>query len=169
MGLGGYLAARTDAEHYDSEYRREEREVKELEEREIEETREIFSAYGLAPQQLDQVIQHFQANHKQWIDFMMRFELGLEKPSPKRAFGSAGTIGGAYILGGLIPLLPYVLIHNINSALPVSVACTLVALAIFGSMKAHFTGTPVWRGAWQTLLVGGLAAGVAFTVAKLIG
>lgn len=169
MGLGGFLAARTDAEHYETEYRREEREVREMEHLEIEETRHILGAYGLNSDQLDAVIAHFRGQPKQWVEWMMRFELGLEKPSPKRAFSSAGTIGGAYIVGGLIPLLPYILLHSVSTALPVSVITTLLALAIFGSIKARVTGTPTLRGAWQTLLVGGLAAGVAFSIAKLIG
>jgi VIT1/CCC1 family predicted Fe2+/Mn2+ transporter len=169
MGLGGYLAARTDAEHYDTEYKREEREIKELEHREVEETREILGGYGLSSEQLDAVIAHFRSQPRQWIDFMMRFELGLEKPLPKRAFISAGTIGGAYIVGGMIPLLPYIIWHSVQAALPVSVVVTLLALAVFGSIKARVTGTAVLRGAWQTLLVGGLAAGVAFGIAKLIG
>lgn len=169
MGLGGYLAARSDAEHFDSEHRREQREVAELEEREIEETREIFAGYGLVSEQLDAVITHFRQHPKQWVDFMMRFELGLEKPDPRRALISAGTIGGAYLLGGLIPLLPYMLWHSVSAALPVSVVVTLLALAVFGYVKARFTGMPAWRGAGQTVLVGGLAASVAFFVARLIG
>lgn len=169
MGLGGYLAARTDVEHFDSERRREEREVKELEEREIAETSAIFSNYGLSGPQLDPVIAHFRSNPKLWVDFMMRFELGLERPQPRRALWSSITIGGAYLVGGLIPLLPYILNHTVREALPISIVATLIALAVFGWVKAYFTGMPVLRGAGQTLLVGGLAAGIAYFVAKLIG
>ncbi len=169
MGLGGYLAARTDAEHFDSERRREEREVKELEDREIAETSAIFKSYGLSGTELAPVIAHFRANPQQWVDFMMRFELGLEKPQPRRALWSSITIGGAYMVGGFIPLRPYMLNHSVSQALPVSVVVTLIALAVFGWVKAYFTGMPLWRGAIQTVLVGGIAAGVAFFVARLIG
>ena len=104
----------------------------------------------------------------EWIDFMMRNELGLEKPNPKRALSSALAIGLSYIVGGLVPLAPYILINNSGTALLFSVGFTLVALLIFGYVKGHFTGTRPFRSAIQTMLVGGLAAAVAFGLAKLI-
>jgi predicted membrane protein (TIGR00267 family) len=100
---------------------------------------------------------------------MMRFELGLEKPEPKRARNSALTIGGAYIAGGLIPLLPYMLLGNLAVALRVSVLVTLLALILFGFVKGRFTGASPLRSALQTTLIGGLAATAAFLIARAIG
>lgn len=169
MGLGGYLAARTDAEHFASEKLREQREVIELPEHETAEVVEVFQGYGLSAEQIAPIVAAMQANHPRWVDFMMRFELGLEEPDPKRARVSAATIAGSYIAGGLIPLSPYILIPNISTALPVSVAVTLIALFVFGWIKARFTGIRPLRGAIQTVAIGGLAAGTAFIIARLIG
>jgi VIT1/CCC1 family predicted Fe2+/Mn2+ transporter len=168
MGLGGYLAAKSDAEHYASEQLREQREVVEKTEAEVAEVQEIFSAYGLQPAEIAPIIQAFRNRPRAWVDFMMRFELGLEKPDPRRALRSALTIGGAYVAGGLIPLMPYVLVSSIRVGLAVSVLVTLAALATFGSVKGHFTGAGPLRSALQTLLIGGLAATAAFAIARLI-
>jgi VIT1/CCC1 family predicted Fe2+/Mn2+ transporter len=168
MGLGGYLAAKSDAEHYASEQLREQREVVEKTEAEVAEVEEIFSAYGLQPAEIAPIIQAFRNRPRAWVDFMMRFELGLEKPDPRRALRSALTIGGAYVAGGLIPLMPYVLVSSIRVGLAVSVLVTLAALATFGSVKGHFTGAGPLRSALQTLLIGGLAATAAFAIARLI-
>jgi vacuolar iron transporter family protein len=169
MGLGGYLAARTDLEHYISELKREWRETKELPEEEAREVAEMFKRFEMSPVQIAPVVDAIRADRKRWVDFMMRFELGLERPDPKRARRSAGTIAGSYIAGGLIPLLPYMLAHDIATALELSVGVTLVALFIFGYVKGRFTGLPPMRGAIQTTLIGGLAAGAAFGIARLIG
>ena len=169
MGLGGYLAAQTDAEHYASERLREEREVDELPEHETAEIVEIFRDYGLTDGQSEPVVKALMQSKPRWVDFMMRFELGLEAPDPSRARTSALTIALSYIVGGLIPLSPYILINYVATALPVSVFVTLIALFIFGYVKAHFTGINPWRGALQTVLIGGLAAAVAFGIARLIG
>jgi VIT1/CCC1 family predicted Fe2+/Mn2+ transporter len=103
-----------------------------------------------------------------WVDFMMRFELGLERPDPARALWSALTIGGAYAVGGLIPLMPYVLLDRPLRALAVSSVATLVALAVFGYVKGRFTGVPPTRSAVQMLMIGGLAALAAFLIATAI-
>jgi vacuolar iron transporter family protein len=168
MGLGGYLAARSDAEHYDSERETERREVELIPAKEIEEVEQVFLSYGLEPDQSTLVAKALSKRPEAWIDFMMRFELGLEKPAPKRALKSALTIAISYIASGIIPLAPYVLISNPGSALLFSVIFTLTALFIFGYVKARFTGTHAVRSAIQTALIGGLAAAAAFGLAKLI-
>lgn len=169
MGLGGYLAARTDAEHYAAEERREGHEIEHLREREIEEVENVFKAYGLEGATLNTVVAAIASDRQRWIDFMMRFELGLERPDPKRAPISALTIGGSYVVGGLIPLIPYMLAGSITAALQVSVGATGVALLCFGAVKGHFTGVNKVKSALQTLLVGGLAAGAAYWLAHLFG
>ena len=168
MGLGGYLAARTDAEHYVSEYGREKRETVDVPEVETEEVASLFRSYGLPETTVTNVAQAIRSDRRRWIEFMMKFELGLDKPDPARARTSAITIAGSYIVGGFIPLSPYIFMNNILNALWVSVAVTLVALGIFGFIKGKFTGMRPFRGAWQTVIIGGLAAAAAFTLAKLI-
>ena len=168
MGLGGYLAARSDAEHYASERKREVQETKTVPAVESQEITGIFEAYGITAKDSAPVVAALRLNRKAWVDFMMRFELGLERPDPKRAMQSALTIGGAYIGGGLIPLLPYMLLNTLAAALRASVVATLVALLVFGFVKAKFTGSAPVRSALQTLLVGGLAATAAFIIARAI-
>ncbi len=168
MGLGGYLAARSDAEHYTTERATEQREVETIPENEVAEVQQVFLSYGLEKEQSTLVANALRLRPEAWIDFMMRFELGLEKPDPQRALSSALTIGLSYIAGGLIPLAPYFLIHTTGSALVYSVVFTLLALFIFGYVKGRFTGTRPFRSALQTTLIGGLAAAVAFGLAKLI-
>lgn len=168
MGLGGFLAAKSESDHYKAELEREWREVKELPERETEEVREVFRKYGLEGESLEQATRAVVAKPQVWVDFMMKEELGLEKPDPSRALVSALTIGGSYVVGGAIPLVPYALRLPMTNALLWSVAITLVALAVFGAVKARFTGISMFKGAWQTALVGGLAAGVAFAIARLV-
>jgi vacuolar iron transporter family protein len=168
MGLGGFLAARTDSEHYSSELDREYRETIELPEIEKEEVAKVFRDYGISEEQMAPVVTAITSDQKRWVDFMMRFELGLEQPDPARAGRSAGTIAASYIVGGLVPLAPYMLMKHILSALWVSVGVTLLALFTFGSVKAHFTGVKPLRGGLQTVIVGGLAAAAAFFIARLI-
>ena len=168
MGLGGYLAARSDAEHYASERRREEDEIVRIPEAEENEVREIFQTYGLTADESATVIQSLRQRPKNWVDFMMRFELGLEAPVPSRAWKSALTIALAYVLGGLIPLSAYLFVSEARAALRASIVVTLVALAAFGGIKGRFTGVPVLRSAVQTTLVGGLAAATAFAIARTI-
>ena len=168
MGLGGFLAARSDAEHYANERIREEEEVVEVPEKEAAEVADVFRGYGLADEHVGRVVEALRKNPTTWVDFMMRFELGLEKPEPARALKSAMTIALSYILGGMVPLVPYMLISTAHRALLVSVAVTLVALFIFGYIKGRFTGKTPVRSALQTTVVGGLAAAAAFGIAKFI-
>jgi len=168
MGLGGYLAGRSDSEHYASERRREEREVVELPEREAAEVVEVLYAYGIDQDASAPVVAALRARPAAWVDFMMKFELGLEEPDPRRALHSAVTIAGSYAVGGLIPLLPYMLQANVAGALPTSVAVTALSLALFGYMKGRFTGAHPVRSAVQTTVIGGLAAGAAFAIARAI-
>jgi VIT1/CCC1 family predicted Fe2+/Mn2+ transporter len=168
MGLGGYLAAKSDAEHYQSERVREQREVHERAAEEEAEVAGIFEAYGLSEPEIVPILEAFRRKPKAWVDFMMRFELGLEKPEPRRALTSALTIGGAYIVGGLIPLGPYVFVMSVRTGLVLSVVLTLVALTVFGYVKGHFTGANPLRSALQAVSIGGLAAAAAFVIARLI-
>jgi VIT1/CCC1 family predicted Fe2+/Mn2+ transporter len=168
MGLGGFLAARGDAEHYDSELKREEMEIVKVPEMEAQEIVELLCEYGLTEGEATPVVEALRRNPKAWRDFMMKFELGLTAPDPRRALRSAFTIGGSYIGGGMIPLLPYMLSADPHTALVVSVVVTLLALIVFGFVKGHFTGVSKLKSAWQTALVGSLAAGAAFAIAKAI-
>jgi len=169
MGLGGYLAARTDAQHFASERKREDWEIDNKRDFEVAEIREIFARYGLSGAALDGVVSSIASDRTRWIDFMMRFELGLERPDPKRAPISAATIAVSYLVGGLIPLLPYMLLTSLTEALKVSVLTTGIALLIFGAVKGHFTGLNRLVSGLQTLLVGGVAAAAAFWLAHLFG
>jgi VIT1/CCC1 family predicted Fe2+/Mn2+ transporter len=165
MGLGGYLAARSDAEHYE-ERLREHREVRELPRHEEDEVAQIFASYGLNPEQIEPLVASLRERPEAWVDFMMRFELGLERPDPRRAFQSAFTIALAYIVGGLIPLAPYMILPAAHEALAVSALFTLFALLVFGYVKGRFTGARPLRSAVQTMLIGG--AGAAFAIARLV-
>ena len=168
MGLGGYLAAKSEAEHYESERRREQREVHDKPQAEAAEVFEVLEGYGVKPEAATPLVEALKHNPEGWVDFMMRFELGLERPEPRRALTSGLTIGSAYVLGGLIPLWPYMMIARATSALAVSLAVTLVALLVFGYVKGRFAGAPPVRSALQTALIGGLAAGTAFAIARAI-
>jgi VIT1/CCC1 family predicted Fe2+/Mn2+ transporter len=168
MGLGAYLAAKTDSEHYASEREREVLETVELPDVETEEVAKVFRHYGLSDAEMAPVVNAITSNQENWVDFMMRFELGLEEPHPQRARISALTIAVSYIVGGLIPLTPYILFSNVRTALWYSVGVTLLALAFFGWVKGRFTGINPFKGSLQTVVTGGLAAGVAFLIAKLI-
>ena len=169
MGLGGYLAARTDAEHYASERAREERETQEMPETEAAEVADVLRSYGLEDDKTATVVNAIRADKKRWVDFMMRFELGLEEPNPKRARNSALTIALSYIAGGIVPLAPYFFFRSVHTALIGSVVVTLLALLVFGYVKGQFTTAKPLRSAWQTVVVGGLAATAAFVIAKAIG
>jgi len=168
MGLGGYLAAKSDAEHYAKEREREKREVAEIPHEEMREVAEVFQEYGLTLEETWPIVEALRKQPKKWIDFMMRFELGLERPDPKRALTSAVTIGGAYAAGGLVPLAPYMFTRDTTTALLWSIAVTLLALFVFGFIKGRFTGTRPLRSALQTALIGSAAAGAAFLLARAI-
>lgn len=169
MGLGGYLAAKTDAEHYDAEVAREQHEIDNLRVHEVREVEEIFRGYGLQGAELQSVVTSITSDRQRFTEFLMRFELGLEKPNPSRAPISAATIGASYFVGGLIPLIPYLTTNDMGTALKLSVAMTGVALFVFGAVKGHFTGANKLKSALQTLVVGGLAAGAAFSLAHAFG
>jgi len=168
MGLGGYLAARSDVEHYESEQRREYQETEEVPEEERREIETIFADYGISGQPLVQLVDTVTSNRKRWVEFMMRFELGLEKPNPAKAPLSAARIGGSYVLGGLIPLLPYMILPSTSLGLKWSAIVTFCALVAFGAVKGRFTGVSVWKSAVQTSLIGAIAAGAAFFLARLV-
>jgi VIT1/CCC1 family predicted Fe2+/Mn2+ transporter len=168
MGLGGYLAARSDAEHYASERKREEEEIVTVPEVEAQEVQDIFKTYGLTPAESASVVDALRQRPQDWVNFMMRFELGLEQPEPGRALKSALTIALSYVVGGMIPLSAYLIFADAHRALNVSIAVTLAALLIFGAVKGRFTGTPMVRSGIQTALIGGLAAAAAFAIARLI-
>lgn len=169
MGLGGYLAARTDAEHYASERAREERECVEMPREEEAEVARVFRGYGLPEKTVDEVTRAIAEDRDRWVDFMMRFELGLEKPDPGRARASAWTIALSYVAGGLVPLAPYLFAPTVHVGLIGSAVLTLAALLLFGYIKGRFTTPRPLRSAWQTAAVGALAAGTAFLLARLIG
>jgi vacuolar iron transporter family protein len=168
MGLGGYLAARGDAEHYEQERAREYREIREIPEEEMAEVSRVFQAYGITNDQSAPVVRALSQRPDAWVDFMMRYELGLEEPDPSRARTSAATIAGSYVAGGLIPLSPYVVLASATRALLSSAVVTLAALGVFGFLKGRFTGTGPLRAATQTMIIGGVAAAAAFVLAKLI-
>jgi len=168
MGLGGYLAGKTEIDHYNSELRREYDEVQRVPEREREEVKEFFSNLGLSEEVQEKAVTEMTQDKNVWVDFMMKYELGLDKPDPQRARKSAFNIGISYIAGGLIPLSPYFFVHDGLSGLKISAAITLVCLFIFGYFKSKFTGVNPLAGAIRVMIIGALAAGCAFAVARLI-
>ena len=167
MGLGGYLAGKTEQDHYNSEMKREYYEVENLRDREIEETKEFFANIGLSEGLQEKATEEIAQDKKRWVDFMMKYELGLEKPDPKRATKSALNIGLSYVVGGLVPLSPYFFMSSSVEALKVSAIVTLLCLFVFGFFKSKITGINPWVGALRVMLIGALAAGAAFGVAKL--
>src|SRR5688572_1476809 len=168
MGLGGYLAGRTEIEHYDSEERREYLEIEKLHEVEIRETKEIFAEYGINDELQEKIAREMAKDPKKWVDFMMRFELGLERPDKHRAHQSAFIIGISYVIGGLIPLTAYFFTPTAKEGLVYSSIITLVCLIVFGFVKSRLTGQPLLRGALRVSWVGALAAGAASLIANLI-
>lgn len=168
MGLGGYLAGKTEQDHYTSELKREYYEVENLRHREIEETKEFFKSIGLSEELQNKATEEIAKDKKQWVEFMMKYELGLDKPDPKRATKSALNIGLSYVVGGLVPLSPYFFIDTPLQALSISLVITLLCLFVFGWFKSKITGMNTWWGALKVMLIGAAAAGAAFGVAKLI-
>lgn len=168
MGLGGYLAARTAVDHYRREQRREERETREIPEAERAEVAQIFKSFGLTGEPLKTVVNAVTADRTRWVDFMMRFELGIEEPDPRQALRSAGTIAGSYCAGGLIPLTPYFITGDVKSGLAYSVLATVVALLVFGYFKGRLISERPWRSALTTTTIGLTAAAAAFAVARLV-
>jgi predicted membrane protein (TIGR00267 family) len=168
MGLGGYLAGKTELDHYSSELKREFEEVERVPEMEKKEVRDFFENIGLSEELQIKATEEISKDKKQWVDFMMKFELGLDKPDPKRATKSALNIGISYAVGGIIPLSPYFFIEDSREALKFSVVATLICLFVFGYFKSKITGVPVLSGALKVMFIGALAAAAAFGVAKLL-
>ncbi len=168
MGLGGYLAGRTEIEHYDSEEKREYEEIEKLHEVEIKETKEIFAEYGLNDELQEKIAREMAKSPKKWVDFMMRFELGLERPHKNRAHQSAFIIGISYTIGGLIPLSAYFFTESTMQGLIYSSIITFICLVVFGLVKSKLTGQPLFKGTMRVALVGAAAAAAAFGIAKLI-
>jgi vacuolar iron transporter family protein len=168
MGLGGYLAGKTEMDHYHAELRREYAEVELVPDREREEVREFFSGLGLSPEIQDKAVEEIARDKDKWVDFMMQYELGLDKPDPQRARKSAFNIGMSYVVGGLIPLSPYFFVHNGLTGLEISAVITLCCLFIFGYFKSRITGINPIGGAIRVMVIGAIAAGFAFAVARLI-
>lgn len=169
MGLGGYMAAKTSSEHYTAEYAREIYEIQHMRNIEIKETSEILVNFGVPEMHVPAVVEGLMKDPDRWAEFMMRFELGLEKPDPSRLVKSPLIIGGAYVAGGMVPLLPYILIGSVHTALPVSCALSVAALFAFGAFKGHFTGQKWLKTALHTTLIGAAAAGAAFAIARMVG
>ncbi|NOW96219.1 VIT1/CCC1 transporter family protein [Mucilaginibacter sp. SG564] len=168
MGLGGFLAGRTEVDHYASELKREYEEVEKVPEQEKAEVKEVFAAFGLSEKLQNEVAEEMAKDKDKWVDFMMRYELGLEEPKANRATQSAITIGLSYIVGGIIPLSPYFFIADSTQALYYSCGITMICLFVFGYFKSKVTGQPAIKGALKVLLIGALAAAAAFGMAKLI-
>lgn len=166
MGLGGYLAGKTEIEHYDSELKREYHEVDVFPEKEKEEVREVFEEYGLSKESQELIVEELSKDKHKWVEFMMRFELGLEKPDINRARNSALTIGLAYVIGGLIPLVPYVFASKVLEGLVFSSIITLISLFVFGFFKSKVLGQNPLSGGFKMATIGGLAASAAFVAAK---
>lgn len=168
MGLGGYLAGKTELDHYNAEVKREYDEVEAVPDKERQEVKDFFASLGLSEEIQNKAVLELTVDKKQWVDFMMKYELNLDKPDPKRARKSAMNIGFSYIVGGIIPLSPYFFIRNSVHALQISIIVTLCCLFIFGFFKSKLTGVkPVWGGI-QIMLIGAAAAAAAFGIAKLI-
>lgn len=168
MGLGGFLAGKTESDHYTSELKREYDEIERVPEQEKAEVREVFADFGLSDTLQHQIADEMAKDKDKWVDFMMRYELGLEKPEPNRATQSAITIGLSYIVGGIIPLSPYFFVSNSINGLYYSCIVTMVCLFVFGYFKSKVTGQPPVTGALKVLIIGVLAAGAAFMMARLI-
>ena len=168
MGLGGYLAGKTEQDHYKSELKKEYWELTHKREVEIQEVRDVFLGWGLSKETAEEATQEIIKDDKRWVDFMMKFELGLEEPNPKRARNSAFNIGTSYIVGGLIPLTPYFFVDNAIKGLEISAGITLVCLYVFGFFKSKMTGINPWWGGAKVMFIGAIAAATAFAIAKLI-
>ncbi|MDB5006135.1 MAG: iron transporter [Mucilaginibacter sp.] len=168
MGLGGFLAGKTESDHYTSELKREYEEIERVPEQEKAEVKEVFANFGLSAALQTQIADEMAKDKDKWVDFMMKYELGLEEPEANRATQSAITIGISYIVGGIIPLSPYFFVADSQRALYYSCAITMVCLFVFGFFKSKVTGQPAVTGALKVLFIGALAAAAAFVMAKLI-
>jgi predicted membrane protein (TIGR00267 family) len=167
MGLGGYLAGKTEIDHYNSEVKREEYEVDNMPDKEKEEVRVIFANMGMSEETTHQIVEEMSKDKEKWVDFMMRYELGLEKPDAQRAAKSGMNIGLSYIVGGLVPLSPYFILSSPIDGLKWSCAITVACLFVFGFLKAKVTGQNPWGGAIRVMIIGSVAAAAAFMIARL--
>ena len=167
MGLGGFLAGKTEQDHYASELKREYDEVERVPEVEKAEVKEVFADYGLSEESQTAIVNELAKNKDKWVNFMMKFELGLEEPDANRARISALTIGTSYIVGGIIPLSPYFFTNSPLTGLKLSAIITIICLFVFGYFKSKVTGQSAFFGAIKVTLIGAIAAAAAFFVAKL--
>ncbi len=168
MGLGGYLAGKTEIDHYNNELKREYHEVENMPEKEKEEVREFFEGLGLSEDVQHQAVEELTRDKKRWVDFMMQYELSLEKPDPKRARKSAFNIGVSYVIGGMVPLTPYFFLDDSFKALQISTVITLICLYVFGYFKSRMTGVNPWTGGFKVMMIGAVAASIAFAITKII-
>ena len=168
MGLGGYLAGKTEVEHYASELKREYDEVERVPEREMQEVKDVFKEYGISPKLQDELANEISKDKDKWVDFMMKYELGMEKPDPKRASRSAFNIGASYVVGGIVPLVGYFIAKTPEGGLMISSILTVLFLFVFGFIKTKLTGNNPFYGAMKTVFIGVLAAGAAYGIAKLV-
>ena len=169
MGLGGYLAGKTEQDHYKSELKREYEEVETKRDIEIKEVKNVFAEWGLSEEVQNKATEEIIKDKDKWVQFMMKHELHLDEPDPKRASKSALNIGVSYILGGFVPLTPYFFINDTIEALKISALFTLISLFIFGYFKSKITGISPFKGGLKVMFIGAIAAAAAFTIAKLIG
>lgn len=169
MGLGGYLAGKTELEHYDSEKKNEYYEVETIPEKEKQEVKDIFAGFGLSTEVQEMATREIIKDKDKWVDFMMQYELGLSEPDPKRATKSAANIGLSYVAGGIVPLLPYFFVETPMEGLKISAIVAICCLFIFGWFKSKATGQPLFAGAIRVTVIGAVAAAAAFYVAKLFG
>ena len=168
MGLGGYLAGKTEVDHYNSELKREYDEIEKLPHVEKQEVKDFFSSLGLSEEVQNQAVEEVIKDKEKWVQLMMKYELGLDEPDPKRARKSAFNIGASYVVGGLIPLSPYFFVSRSIDGLKISTLITLICLFIFGYFKSKITGVNPWLGALRVMIIGAIAAGCAFGIARLI-
>ena len=169
MGLGGYLAAKTSAEHYNNERQREAYEIEHMPEAEEQEVDDALVVYGISKDTRLKFIEDLKQNKENYIEFMMRFELGLERPNPNQAYKSGLVIALAYVAGGIIPLVSYWHTRTPNDGLIWSSVSTGVVLLVFGYFKSKLTGqNPIW-GAVRVCFISAVAAGAAYLLAKFFG
>jgi VIT1/CCC1 family predicted Fe2+/Mn2+ transporter len=168
MGLGGYLAGQSEVEHYDTELKRENNEIEISPGVELKEVENIFMEMGVDGPLSKQVALQISKDKDRWADFMMKLELEIERPAKNRASKSAGTIALSYLVGGFIPLFPYILTNSSKIGFNVSCMVTILALIIFGYFKSKLTGQPIIKGTIKIALIGIVAASAAYFLAKAV-
>ena len=168
MGLGGFLAGQSEVEHYESELKKEYSEIESVPQLELKEVEDILKDMGVDDTLSKEVALQISKDKDRWADFMMKLELEMEKPAENRAAKSAATIAASYLVGGFIPLSPYIFMHDSHHALYVSCICTLAALGVFGYLKSKVTGQPLLSGTIKVMLIGAVAAAAAYFLAKAV-